>query len=210
MISRTLSMQSGESHELRMRHNYLTMDREDLVKSGIHGNRLKLSLMLASKGYDIAQIVLIVIYCILMVVTFLVEDIIYENSQCPTETGTNSQDATQQKAVIDVLVFLEIVILLFFVLDILVHIIGYGLIFLKDYWNMIDAVVILVNIVFVIVDTQVQAGILKDILKIRGFFRLIRIFVLIRKVNQVKAKRERRSKFSRLAITDTLELKTVQ
>ena len=54
MISRTLSMQSGESHELRMRHNYLTMDREDLVKSGIHGNRLKLSLMLASKGYDIA------------------------------------------------------------------------------------------------------------------------------------------------------------
>ena len=106
--------------------------------------------------------------------------------------------------------FLEIVILLFFVLDILVHIIGYGLIFLKDYWNMIDAVVILVNIVFVIVDTQVQAGILKDILKIRGFFRLIRIFVLIRKVNQVKAKRERRSKFSRLAITDTLELKTVQ
>ena len=53
------------------------------------------------------------------------------------------------------LVFLEIVILLFFVLDILVHVIGYGLIFLKDYWNMIDAVVILVNIVFVIVDTQV-------------------------------------------------------
>ena len=165
--------------------------------------------MLASKGYDIAQIVLIVIYCILMVVTFLVEDIIYENSQCPNETGT-IQDTSQQKAVIDVLVFLEIVILLFFVLDILVHVIGYGLIFLKDYWNMIDAVVILVNIVFVIVDTQVQAGILKDILKIRGFFRLIRIFVLIRKVNQVKAKRERRSKFSRLAITDTLELKTVQ
>ena len=45
--------------------------------------------MLASKGYDIAQIVLIVIYCILMVVTFLVEDIIYDNSDCPT-AGTDS------------------------------------------------------------------------------------------------------------------------
>ena len=92
------------------------------------------------------------------------------------------------------------------------HIIGYGLIFLKDYWNMVDAVVILVNIVFVIVDTQVDQKniILKSVLKIRGLFRLIRIFVLIRKVNQVKAKRERRSKFSRLAISDTLELKTVQ
>ena len=92
------------------------------------------------------------------------------------------------------------------------HIVGYGLIFLKDYWNMVDAVVILVNIVFVIVDTQVDQKniILKSVLKIRGLFRLIRIFVLIRKVNQVKEKRERRSKFSRLAISDTLELKTVQ
>ena len=74
---------------------------------------------------------------------------------------------------------------------------------------MVDAVVILVNIVFVIVDIQVSAGIVKEILKIRGFFRLIRIFVLIRKVNQVKTKRERRSKFSRLAVSDDLELKTV-
>ena len=74
---------------------------------------------------------------------------------------------------------------------------------------MVDAVVILVNIVFVIVDMQVSAGILKEVLKIRGFFRLIRIFVLIRKVNQVKTKRERRSKFSRLAVSDDLELKTV-
>ena len=74
-----------------MRANYLTMDRDDLMKSGIYGNRLKLTLLLASKGYDIAQIVLIVIYCILMVVTFLVEDIIYENakdSECSNnETG---------------------------------------------------------------------------------------------------------------------------
>ena len=90
------------------------------------------------------------------------------------------------------------------------HIVGYGLIFLKDYWNMVDAVVILVNIVFVIVDTQVDENIiLKSVLKIRGLFRLIRIFVLIRKVNQVKTKRERRSKFSRLAVSDDLELKTV-
>ena len=74
---------------------------------------------------------------------------------------------------------------------------------------MVDAVVILVNIVFVIVDMQVTAGIFKELLKIRGFFRLIRIFVLIRKVNQVKTKRERRSKFSRLAVSDDLELKTV-
>ena len=187
MINRTISMQSGESGELKMRANYLTMDRDDLMKSGIHGNRLKLSLILASKGYDIAQILLIVVYCILMVVTFVAEDIIMQNEKsasCLTEeTGEPVQEASYKQIVTEILIFLEILILLFFVLDILVHIIGYGLIYLKDYWNMVDAVVILVNIVFVIVDMQVSAGILKEVLKIRGFFRLIRIFVLIRKVN---------------------------
>ena len=78
--------------------------------------------------------------------------------------------------------FLEVVILLFFCLDILLHVCGYGLIFLQDCWNMVDAVVILVNILFVIVDSQVDSGILKNILKLRGFFRLVRIFVLLRKV----------------------------
>lgn len=101
-------------------------------------------------------------------------------------------------------------ILFLFCLDIVLHVCGYGIIFLKDYWNMVDAVVILVNIVFVVVDTNVTSGVVKQFLKLRGFFRLIRIFVLIRKVNQVNAKRERRRKFSRLAISDTLELKTVQ
>ena len=81
-------MQSGESGEIKMRANYLTMDRDDLMKSGIYGNRLKLSLVLASKGYDIAQILLIVVYCILMVVTFVAEDIIMQNEKsanCLTE-----------------------------------------------------------------------------------------------------------------------------
>ena len=81
MINRTISLQSAESGELKMRTNYLTMDRDDLMKSGIHGNRLKLSLMLSSKGYDIAQILLIVIYCILMVVTFVAEDIIRQDEK---------------------------------------------------------------------------------------------------------------------------------
>ena len=74
-------------------------------------------------------------------------------------------------------------ILFLFCLDIVLHVCGYGIIFLKDYWNMVDAVVILVNIVFVIVDTNVTSGVVKQFLKLRGFFRLIRIFVLIRKVN---------------------------
>ena len=79
-----------------MRANYLTMDKDDLVRSGIHGNRLNLSLFLSSKGYDICQIVLIVIYCILMIVTFLVEDIIYEDENCGEASESTEGDGSRQ------------------------------------------------------------------------------------------------------------------
>ena len=190
---------------MQMRSNYLTMDKDDMVRSGISGNRLKLSLMLSSKNYDIFQIVLIVIYCFLMIVTFMVEDIFYADQKC-------DKDFVPSKEYIifhNMLILAEILILLVFTLDIGLHICGYGWIFLQDCWNLVDAVVILFNILLVIVDSQVSSGIIKSILKLRGFFRLIRIFVLMRKVNQVKVKSDRRRKFSRLAISDGLELKTV-
>ena len=55
-----------------------------------------------------------------------------------------------------VLLVLEFVILLFFVTDIALHIFGYGFIYLSDYWNMVDAVVILLNILFVIIDSYIN------------------------------------------------------
>ena len=74
-------------------------------------------------------------------------------------------------------------VLLMFCADIVLHIIGYGFIYLSDYWNMVDAVVILLNILFVIIDSYIDDGLLKNILKLRGLFRLVRIIVLMRKIN---------------------------
>ena len=71
-------MASGDSVEaagqIKMNSNYLLMDKEDLLKSGIRGNRLKLTTFLSSKGYDIAQIILICVYCLLMIITFIADD----------------------------------------------------------------------------------------------------------------------------------------
>ena len=50
------------------------MDKEDLMKSGIRGKRLKLTTFLSSAGYDIGQIILICVYCLLMIVTFIADD----------------------------------------------------------------------------------------------------------------------------------------
>jgi len=71
-------MASGDSVEaagqIKMNSNYLLMDKEDLLKSGIRGKRLKLTTFLSSKGYDIGQIILICVYCLLMIITFIADD----------------------------------------------------------------------------------------------------------------------------------------
>ena len=90
---------------------------------------------------------------------------------------------SKDSLIFQALIFAELFILFLFCLDIIFHVCGYGLIFLKDYWNLVDAAVILINIVFVVIDTNVNSQIVQQFLKLRGFFRLIRIFVLIRKVN---------------------------
>jgi cAMP-specific phosphodiesterase 4 len=87
------------------------------------------------------------------------------------------------------------VVLGIFVVEIIFHTYAFGLFYLKDYWNIVDIIVIAISIAFVILDLTVKSSsILKGILKIRGIFRLLRVFILIRKLNIVRMKRELRSK----------------
>ena len=62
--------------------------------------------------------------------------------------------------------------------------------YLKDPWNFFDLIIIIVSIRFVLLDVYVENEALKGFLKIRGIFRLLRIFILIRKLNALRVKRE--------------------
>jgi len=55
---------------------------------------------------------------------------------------------------------------------------------LRDYWNILDIIIILISIAFVLLDLLLETNnALSGFLKIRGIFRLLRVFILIRKVN---------------------------
>lgn len=81
-----------------------------------------------------------------------------------------------------------------FVADILLHLISYGRIYLKDFWNILDIVIILFSIVAVLLDLFLNNEVLSSILKIRGIMRLVRIFILFRKLNAIRQKSERRKR----------------
>lgn len=67
--------------------------------------------------------------------------------------------------------------------------------FIKDYWNIADIIVILLSIGFILISFFLDGNkALKGFLKIRGVFRLLRVFILIRKLNAVRIRREVRLK----------------
>ena len=86
---------------------------------------------------------------------------------------------------------MEIAILTIFSLEIILSLVAVLRFYLKDPWNVFDLFIIIVSITFVMLDVFVSANqSLKNFLKIRGIFRLLRIFILIRKLNTLRVKRE--------------------
>jgi hypothetical protein len=57
-------------------------------------------------------------------------------------------------------------------------------------WNLMDFVVILLSVLFVFMDMYLPESGFKSILRIRGLFRMLRIFLLVRKLNALRVKRE--------------------
>ena len=81
------------------------------------------------------------------------------------------------------LLCVELVILGIFVIEIGLNLYSYGCKYLKDLWNLFDFIVLLVSIAFVIIEMTVDNdGPLANILRIRGLFRVVRLFILMRKV----------------------------
>ena len=78
-----------------------------------------------------------------------------------------------------------------FVLDIILHCFAFQQHFLRDIWNIIDIIIILLSIAFVLLDLLLtNDSALKGFLKLRGVFRLMRVFILIRKLSYLSIKKE--------------------
>ena len=188
---------------MKLQTNYLLMDKEDLLEAGLKGYRIKLASVLMSSAYDITMIVLIVFYSLILGAYFIVEDLLKE------ENGDVSKAENRRHHNVEIVfIYIEMAILFLFCIDIAMHIVAYGMIYMRDCWNFFDVVVIFLNIGFVVLDLTIVDGLLKNFLKLRGLFRLLRIAILFRKLNTVKQKRDRRRRISMRAPTSMMEVLT--
>jgi len=125
------------------------------------------------------MIILIVIYTLLIFVFFAFDDV----AAC-TDSELSAKASRE-------LVFhiIELSILFLFVIEISLHVFAYNMMYLRDIWNLVDSIVIILSVVFVLLDMYLPDSRFKNILRIRGIFRMMRIFLLVRKLNTLKTKR---------------------
>lgn len=137
-------------------------------------------MLLKTKAYDVFMIILIIIYTLLIFVFFAFDDV----SAC-TESEKQSKEDREL-----IFYIIELAILGLFVIEIALHIYAYNLLYLRDIWNLIDFIVIILSVIFVLLDMFLPESGFKNILRIRGIFRMLRVFLLVRKLNTLRVKRE--------------------
>ena len=144
---------------------------DDLKERKVGEFQLFVAQIMRSKIVDYFILVLIVLYTLLVVVYLAIDTII---SQYPNvELG---------------LEIVELVFLTIFVIEITMNFIAFGWLFVKDYWNIVDASVIFIAIGLVILDINYSGQNLDALLRLRGLFRLVRIGILLRKFDSIRKK----------------------
>ena len=93
-----------------------------------------MAMLLNTKLYDIAMIILIVVYTALVLVQFGIQ-----------EQAFYPQARNQ-------IFIAELVILGIFILEILMHIYAYGCLYIKDFYNIMDIIITKICLAFVIID----------------------------------------------------------
>ena len=84
---------------------------------------------------------------------------------------------------------IELVILLFFMIEILLNLYVYGIrLYYTSYWNIIDSFIIVNSVILAAVDLYTESNSFSSISRIvRGVSRFFRIFMLLRKMQQIKS-----------------------
>ena len=157
---------------IKLSKNYLMLQPEELLIKGIYGTRLRMALILRSKWVDILSIILIALYSLLMIIYLGFDEQL---------VGAN---------VILAFNSIELALLGFFCIEIVLNIYSFGYLYVFDPWNIFDMFIIILCLTFVFMSMFIVNQQLQNFLKIRGIFRLLRIFLLVRKLNALRILRE--------------------
>ena len=124
---------------MKVTKDFMLMTDEEFEDVGLTGTSLKLALGLRSKFYDIFQIAIISTYSILIILYLIFDD------------GTILLDTQMIYFYV-----IELVLLLFFIIDIALHLVAFRSLYLRDTWNIFDIAVIVFSVAFELLDIFIK------------------------------------------------------
>lgn len=161
-----------KSNPFKKKVTYLNVTTKELREDFKVGKwRAAVATFMRSKPIDIFIIVLILLYTLLVLVYLAFGD-----------------EISKKKKIEISLQITELVFLFIFWVEISFNFLGFGVLFIKDWWNIADITVILLAIVFVILDMILADSSLSGLFRLRGLFRLLRVGILIRKFDSIRQK----------------------
>jgi len=118
------------------------------------------------------------------IITLIIAYMLLVFANIVLDGGCNNSDSI--KDALFALKIVELVILSLFTIEILSKCFVFGFkSYFSDCWNLVDAIIILLTFALVIVDIEIEDSSIEGLSRIRAVFRLFRIFVLMRKANEV-------------------------
>lgn len=175
------------------------MDRNEMQRVGITGCRYKVAVKLLSKYYDLMTFVVTVVFSLCCALYLFTEDFDYVSVLAATdedeiETVTNVVSKSQWNIhEMNVLIEFNLLVLMFiYLIDIVIHIVGYGVVYLKQMMIKFEILVTFIAAIVLICDLFIQR------VNPRGIKRLILISVLYGKLSQIRMKRDHRRQLTRM------------
>lgn len=129
---------------------------------------------MANRKVQIFFIVIIILYSMLIFVMLALDDLLESENQRHVFHGIEG---------------LELLILVIFLFEVGLSSFGQGVkIYFRDKWLVCDLFIIILSIILVILDlsTDLQFTISKILGLVRAFFRFMRVFLVVRKISNMK------------------------
>lgn len=152
---------------MKVKKTLIQLTDEEFLELGLEGSRHAIAVFLRAKYYTILEILMILAYTLLIVV-YLSFDTDVTGRQLLT------------------LYCVEIALLCVFIVDIAMQGFAYRALYLRDFWSIVDCLVIMLMLVFVLLDIFTTNQALHGFLKFRAIFRILRVFLLVRKLNALR------------------------
>eukprot|EP00825_Cyclidium_porcatum_P049592 TRINITY_DN8606_c0_g1_i4.p1 TRINITY_DN8606_c0_g1~~TRINITY_DN8606_c0_g1_i4.p1 ORF type:complete len:344 (+),score=54.80 TRINITY_DN8606_c0_g1_i4:161-1192(+) len=171
--SNILNKNFNPTKSINKRKGSFLTSNQQLIQKRPCMTRKDLYKFVTSKWFDYIIIILVFIYTLLVFIYFALDTRQYKDND-------NIQKA------LDIEQIIEMTILSIFQLEIVLKVIAFGFKnFIKDRWQLFDALVISISIIILALDMNLENKSFKTISKVvRGIFRFLRLFLVFRKITQ--------------------------